>query len=279
MIKEWDREKNTLTPEEVAPRSHKRVWWRCEKGHSWQTEVKTRTAGSGCPVCARRRVDAGENDLMTLYPALAKEWDREKNGALRPEDVAPGADRRVWWRCKKGHEWRALVYSRTMQGTGCPYCEGKRVSPGENDLASVFPLIAAELEPEQEGDLTQLSPYSNRRVWWRCQKGHRWQAAVSTRTMHQSGCPYCAGRKVLKGFNDLATKNPLVAADWADDLNGALTPEMVTEGSKKQVWWRDRFGHVWKTAVYSRARDGCGCPICAGKTGKRRTISAAEARL
>ena len=272
LLRQWDTEHNgSLTPDAVSSFSHKKAWWRCEKGHLWQAEVRSRTRGRDCPVCAGRQVVPGENDLARAYPSLAKEWDFEKNGSLRPENVPPGTDRRVWWRCEKGHEWRASVSSRALQGTGCPYCAGKRVSPGENDLATVFPMLAAELDPEQDGDLSALSPYSNRRVWWRCEKGHRWQATVAARAMHQSGCPYCAGRKVLKGFNDLATKNPLVAADWDDELNGALTPEMVTAGSKKQVWWRDRFGHVWKTAVYSRARDGCGCPICAGKTGKRRS--------
>lgn len=38
------------------------------------------------------------------------------------------------------------------------------------------------------------------------------------------GCPYCAGRKVLPGFNDLASKSPDVAAQWNPALNGGLTP-------------------------------------------------------
>ena len=48
------------------------------------------------------------------------------------------------------------------------------------------------------------------------------------------GCPYCANRKVLPGFNDLATAAPLVAKQWHETLKGALTPEMVTAGSQKK---------------------------------------------
>ena len=42
--------------------------------------------------------------------------------------------------------------------------------------------------------------------------------------------PYCAGRKVLAGFNDLATLAPEVACQWHTTLNGSLTPDMVTAG-------------------------------------------------
>lgn len=53
-------------------------------------------------------------------------------------------------------------------------------------------------------------------------------------------------------------------------LNGGLTPEMVTAGSNRKVWWQCPLGHTWKAVVYSRAgSQRCGCPICAGK-GKRK---------
>ena len=269
---EWDGERNApLAPGELLPGSHRHVWWRCKKGHSWRASVKSRVAGTGCPVCANRALAPGENDLATANPALAAEWDEEKNGALTPRDVFPGSSRRVWWRCGKGHSWCAPVSSRAG-GAGCPYCAGKLVVPGENDLASANPRLAAEWNGERNGSLTpeQVTPYSNRRVWWRCPAGHEYQAAVSARASSGSGCPYCAGRKVLPGFNDLATVEPRIAAEWARELNGALTPEQVTAGSHKKVWWRCGDGHVWRAIVYSRAgKAKTGCPVCAGKVRRR----------
>ena len=108
---------------------------------------------------------------------------------------------------------------------------------------------------------------SNRRVWWQCEKGHSYRAVIAQRVQRGDGCPYCANRKVLPGFNDLATAAPLVAKQWHETLNGALTPEMVTAGSHKKAWWQCSYGHVWKAAIYSRAGvQQCGCPVCAGKT-------------
>ena len=57
---------------------------------------------------------------------------------------------------------------------------------------------------------------------------------------------------VQKGFNDLAAKAPDVAAQWHPTLNGNLTPEMVTPGSHRRVWWQCPLGHTWKAFVYSR---------------------------
>ena len=45
-----------------------------------------------------------------------------------------------------------------------------------------------------------------------------------------------------------------------------LTPEMVTPGSNKKVWWQCSMGHVWKSVIYPRTgAQQCGCPVCAGK--------------
>lgn len=270
LLRQWDSGRNApLTPASVSRGSSRRVWWRCDAGHSWCAGVKSRAAGSGCPYCAGRRLLPGENDLASARPDLAAEWDDAGNGALSPRDVLAGSHRKVWWRCARGHRWQAMISARA-RGAGCPVCAGRRVQPGENDLASRFPALAAEWDRARNGDLAPegVSAFSNRRVWWRCGLGHSYQAAVAARTKGGSGCPYCAGRRVLPGFNDLATLAPLVAAQWHPTRNGALTPSDVTAGSGQRAWWQCEAGHAWRAVVYSRTGPKrCGCPICAG-TGR-----------
>lgn len=273
LARQWHPVKNgTQTPEQILPGSHKMAWWICEKGHEWQARVKSRVGGCGCPVCANRVIRPAENDLAAQYPQLAAQWNREKNGNLTPESVAPGAAKKVWWVCERGHEWQAAVSSRTFGKSGCPVCASKKTVPGENDLASVFPLLAEQWNREKNGELTpqQVTPYANRKVWWRCERGHDYLAAVSSRTTNRTGCPYCSGRRVLPGFNDLATVEPEVAGQWHPALNGSLTPQMVTAGAHKKVWWMCSQGHVWKAAIYSRTgAHKCGCPICAGRVSAK----------
>lgn len=268
LVSQWHPTKNgDLTPEQVMAGSHRTVWWQCEKGHAWKTMVKSRVNGCGCPVCAGRMLLSGENDLATRFPEVAAQWRPAKNGALKPGNILAGSHRKVWWRCEKGHEWRSQILSRTQSSCGCPVCAGKTVVAGENDLATAAPEIAGQWDRKKNGALSpeRVTPSSNRAVWWQCPLGHSYRAMVSARTNQQSGCPYCAGKKVLPGFNDLQTKEPAVAASWHPTLNGTLTPSMVTVGSHRKAWWECPEGHVWKAVVYSRAGQKSGCPVCAGK--------------
>ena len=273
LLAQWDLERNLpLTPDDVTFGSHKRVWWTCPNGHSWQAMVYTRSEGTGCPYCTGRKVTTKQGGLLKQFPLLTAEWDVEKNASLTPQDVTTGSHKLIWWRCPKGHSWRAAVYSRTTLGASCPVCTGRQALAGENDLATLYPDIAAQWDGMKNGALrpNNVTAGSNRRVWWRCEKGHSYRAVIAQRVQRGDGCPYCANRKVLLGFNDLATVQPLVAKQWHESLNGALTPEMVTAGSHKKAWWICSYGHVRKATIYSRAGvQQCGCPVCAGKTRRK----------
>ena len=153
--------------------------------------------GTGCPFCAGQKVIQGENDLATQYPQLAAQWDAAKNGTLTPELVTSGSNRRVWWRCEKGHSYPAVIAHRVRSGSDCPYCSNHKVLPGFNDLATIEPVVASQWHPTRNGSLTpqQVTPGSRRKVWWLCDKGHAWRAVVNSRTGKQHcGCPICAGR-------------------------------------------------------------------------------------
>lgn len=107
---------------------------------------------------------------------LEPEWDAEKNAPLLFRDMTRGSSRKVWWKCKFGHEWLAR-FSNRVQGTECPSCRGKRPSPTWN-LAACFPDIAAEWHPSLNGNITpeMVLPHSNKSAWWICKGGHEWQA-------------------------------------------------------------------------------------------------------
>lgn len=274
LLVEWDTAENLPeTPQTVTYGSGLSVGWVCSQGHRWKAAVKSRTNGTGCPVCVNRKLIAGFNDLATQFPHLLDQWDWEKNEKVAPTQVLPGTRRKVWWRCELGHNWQASVVSRTSMDTGCPVCAGKQVLPGENDLSSLRPDLAQQWHPTKNHPLTpeSLMANSNRSVWWMCSLGHSWRSPVGRRVQGNTGCPVCMGKRVEPGFNDLATVDPAIAAQWAQDLNGNLTPEMVTGGSAKRVWWRCDEDHVWKAVIYARTgAQRTGFPVCAGRHKKKR---------
>lgn len=264
IAQQWDYEKNgDLTPRDVKPRSNKKVWWKCGVcGGSWQAAPATRYVGRGCPYCSGNRVLPGFNDLATRHPELCAEWNYEKNGSLKPTNVTPGSNKKVWWQCKRGHEWKATISTR-VHGAGCPYCAGNLVIPGETDLATRYPEIAAKWNYQHNGNLkpSMVMPGSHKKVWWKGDCGHEWDMPINSMVKNDS-CPYCSGKRILAGFNDLATVNPGLAAEWHPTKNGELRPTMVTANSNKRVWWRCEKGHEWQQSVAIRNGRGNGCPYC-----------------
>jgi len=189
----------------------------------------------------------GFNDLATVKPELVTQvdgWD--------PTTLTAGSKVKVAWKCEYGHKWKATVKDRSY-GYGCPVCAGRAVHVGFNDLASLRPELAAEADG---WDPTTLTEFSMKRVRWKCQYGHQWDALVSQRSIGH-GCPVCSGHRVLAGFNDLATLRPELAAE-ADGWD----PTTLTEFSAEKVRWKCQYDHRWKAVVASRS-SGRGCPTCA----------------
>jgi len=138
---------------------------------------------SGCAVCSGNQVEKGFNDLMTKQPDLSKQsvgWD--------PSEVVEGSNQRKEWKCQLGHRWFARVSDRVFKNSGCPYCTGKKVLVGFNDLTTVNPSIAQQADG---WDPTSTTVGSTRKVKWKCSEGHTWMTTVLARTQGY-GCPTCA---------------------------------------------------------------------------------------
>ena len=197
LAKEWNYEMNgDLKPQNFTVSSQRKVWWRCQKGHNWQSTIANRSSGYGCPYCANQKVLKGYNDLQTANPTLAKEWSYKQNGKLLPDNFTANSHKKVWWICHNGHEWQATIKNRNY-GYGCPYCAGQKVLPGYNDLQSINPSLAKEWHYEKNIGLEpiQVTSKSHRKVWWKCCKGHEFRMAINERNKGRE-CPQCNKEKL-----------------------------------------------------------------------------------
>jgi hypothetical protein len=215
----------------------------------------------------RRRAPVG----LSNYPILLQQWDVSNNGQLTPDDVSPSTKRKVWWRCGQGHEWKAAVYSRTSLGTSCPYCAGKRVGYN-NSLGDLYPSLSAQWHPERNGIVTafDVRPGSHKKAWWVCHHNHEWEASIRSRAKGR-GCPHCSRIRRSEGGtckvtpgNSLAVNRPDLVNEWARQKNFPLTPESVSVGSGRKVWWKCGQGHEWRARIQSRVL-GRGCPYCSNQ--------------
>ena len=266
----------------------------------WESTIANRSSGFECPFLSGRAIWPGFNDLATINPELAAQWHPTKNGNLRPTQVTANAKKKVWWflsydvpidypveylRGKHfDFEWKASIGNRN-QGKGCPYLTGNAIWPGFNDLAATNPELAAQWHTTKNGDLkpAQATVSTDKKVWWLLSydvpidypveylRGKHfdfeWKASINSRN-RGTGCPYLAGKAVWPGFNDLATTNPELAAQWHPTKNGNLRPTQVTANSNRKVWWLYPYDDPntgkhsvfeWQATVYNR-NNGAGCP-------------------
>lgn len=261
---EWHPTKNGgLNPEAIGRGARRKAWWICTNGHEWEAIIANRVWGNGCPYCTHQWVLKGENDLLTLEPELARQWHPTMNGDVTPDQVFSTTGKKYWWICDTGHEWDAKVSNRKSFGLGCPICSNQRLMVGFNDLGTTHPTLAAEWHPTRNSAVVPSQIFANTKVkpWWLGKCGHEWQADVGSRA-RGNGCPFCSNKKVLQGFNDLATTHPQLAAEWHPTKNGSLAPESVTAGTNKKIWWFGNCGHAWESIGHSRAVRESGCPIC-----------------
>jgi hypothetical protein len=234
-------------PTSVSAKSGLIKSWRCSVGHTWKTMVAHRSNGTTCPTCTNKKILVGFNDLATTNPELAAQadgWD--------PTSLTHGSNKKMSWKCQLGHTWRTTVANR-LKGKNCPYCSNQKVLAGYNDLASTNPDLAAQADGWDPSTITQGS---NKKMSWKCQLGHTWRTTLRSRTAGNN-CPVCSGRTAWPGFNDLATLQPVLAAQ-ADGWD----PSKYTENSGIKVAWICEVGHRWKAIIASRSVGG-GCPSCA----------------
>ena len=299
----WHPTKNgNLKPTQVTTNSGKKVWWMLHYNvpndypveslrrkffkFEWVASVDKRSRGDDCPYLSGRAVWIGFNDLATVSSELAAQWHPTKNGDLKPTQVTVDSNKKVWWLHTYDDpntgkhfefEWESSIHNRN-KGNGCPYLSGQAVWLGFNDLATINPELAAQWHPIKNGHLkpTQVTVDSNKKVWWLHTYDDpntgkhfefEWESSIHNRNKG-NGCPYLSGQAVWLGFNDLATINPKLAAQWHPTKNGDLKPTQVTANTDKKVWWLlsyddsktgNHFDFEWKSAINHRNK-GCGCP-------------------
>ncbi len=254
------READGWDPTKVNGGSHKSLPWKCSKNpeHRWKTSPNLRTfKKTNCPFCVNLKILPGENDLATTHPLIAREahgWD--------PTIVVAGSNKSFEWQCKKNpkHRWKNSIARRALMGAGCPYCINRAILKGENDLATTHPELAIEADG---WDPTKVGGGSHVTLKWKCKVNinHRWSVKPNSRTSMKTGCPYCAGRKILKGDNDLATTHP----DIAKEANGWDSTK-VGAGSHQKRSWKCAMDskHIWNAAPHARTGGSkTGCPKCA----------------
>jgi DNA-directed RNA polymerase subunit RPC12/RpoP len=233
------------------------------------------------------RKATAECNLITLRPDIADLWHPTNNGDATPDMFLTKSKKKVWWRCRNGHEWQARIEHLTS-GFVCPFCSGHRASK-ENNIASLFPEVAKHWHPFRNRGLRpqEFRPGSVKAVWWKCLRcGNEFQSPIASMTKERAiGCSVCRKRAVAENSRrlgilrsgSLASRYPKLAKEWHPNKNGSITPLDRSPGSQERVWWLCKNGHEWEALIGSRSR-GTGCPQCLRMRSPKSTRSRSTPR-
>lgn len=215
-----------------------------------------------CKAIFEQTIELAENTMLNVRPELFDEWDFKRNKEIDIYKVTYGSGKLIWWLCSNcDSSYDMTINQRVLQKQNCPYCAGYRVNQ-TNSLATLNPQLASQWHPTLNGELTphDVTSGSHRKVWWIGDCGHEWESGIDNRNQGR-GCPYCNGKKILIGFNDIWTTNPDLASLLVNPEDGY---KYMQYSNKKVNWKCSECGETIKNKTIAKINEhGLSCPSCA----------------
>lgn len=202
IIDEWDTQKNNISINNITPRSHKEVYWKCKNGHSYPQKIFKKTErNDGCPYCSNQKVLTGYNDLETWCKQnnridILNEWDYENNN-INPNEIYYHSTKKINWICSNNHSYPQRIREKTQSNCKCPYCSNKKILPGYNDLETWCKkhnrqdILDAWDYKENKILPNEIAPKSNKSVHFICPNGHSYPQSIDKKTIRNDKCPIC----------------------------------------------------------------------------------------
>ncbi|WP_051348560.1 zinc-ribbon domain-containing protein [Peribacillus kribbensis] len=269
LCREWDVEKNgDLLPTQLVAGTHKRVWWLCQKGHSYKASVSNRSKknGTGCPHCDIER-KSSFNEKVLFYYLKQVFQDAEEN--YRPHFLR-----------KKEVDIYIPSLSLAIEYDGEFYHKNALKDIQKNDLCRENGIDVIRIrEPK-------------------CPKLPEHVTSFARKTLHERELKECIDFIILyinqtfkmnaaadvdldrdrsvimeayyrsEKQKSLAFMRPDIAEEWHPTKNGNLTTEHIPYSSNKDAWWLGTCGHEWTAKVNNRIH-GNGCPVCYEEKGHK----------
>lgn len=165
---------------------------------------------------------------------------------------------------KMSYEEKVKEVTKTKKGPS-------KLVVGENDLAMAAPKVAAMLSEKDKHFAFEVTAGSNRKLTFVCPDcKQEFKAAVYSvvRSVDKgfTGCTVCAGRKVVRGINDLASQCPEAAAMWSSK-NKLSASEVAVKSNQKAFFKCRDCGQEFEASICNVVRavshDCTGCYDCA----------------
>ena len=189
----WDYEKNgDKKPYMYLPTSNEKFCFKCLKKHQFTSKINDLVNTNFiCPVCAKRKIYKGYNDIFTLYPNIGNEFSFDLNKDIDPYKLTKSSKKKIYFKCRKGHVYISTIYSKINKNEMCPYCLGLKPVIGENDLKTLYPKFYKEVDKTNKIDVLTLPIDSNKKIIWKCKKCKSTYKRTISERINGLNCPKC----------------------------------------------------------------------------------------
>lgn len=265
---EWNYEKNKdLFPENVTFGSSKKVWWKCAKGHEWESTIAHRAGGRGCPICNREVSTSFPEQavfyyIKQIFPDAINRYKPEwligdKNALLEIDIFIPSINVGIDYDGQAYHtdankdtkkdkiiDEHGVLLIRIREPK-CPTIDSSSKCVHISSISGVF---------YYEDAIKQLLAFVREKF------NLNFIIDVDIKR------DYSSINNSFEHINKeqaIAFTNPDLILEWDSNRNGKLTPYNVSSGSNKRIHWQcEKCGFCWIETPKHRS-SGRGCPSCA----------------
>ena len=124
-------DRNEKKPDEVALNSHKKFWFDCVCGHTFESSLlNINQANNWCPYCSNKKICNNEciccyNKSFASHPKSIC-WSNKNE--INPNEVLKGSEKKYYFNCDKcNHELLISLKKISSQGRWCSYCSHQKL--------------------------------------------------------------------------------------------------------------------------------------------------------
>lgn len=259
-LEKYYSKENRRSFKSYALQSNEKPLWTCDNGHTYPNSIY-RLSQRGffyCPLCEGSIVVAEINSVTAKRKDIVDQWSC-KNDFL-PEEVYYNTTSPVLWECPTCSGTYAFPVSDKREGNvSCPYCNGRRVLSGFNEIPS---WLIKEYSLKNEVPISEYPVNSVHKVLWTCPTCHGdYLYRICDREIGDDSCPYCRHKKILSGFNSFADTDPDLAKEWSSD-NPDLPSEYMKSSWYRALWTCPTCHGNYFYRICDRELDDDSCPYC-----------------
>ncbi|MCA0940864.1 hypothetical protein LCM28_13370 [Salipiger pacificus] len=271
LTKEWHPTENyPYTPENTSRGSKRKITWVCSLGHEFRATVNNRVAnGSGCPRCARHGMSRVElrvaTELMKLFPGAQrrkKVFGKECDVFLPELKIGIEIDGHYWHTGKKSEEIAKTLALLENGVTVIRMRDDRLERISDSDVFFKYRENEADMVCRLATKISEICFDQGHFDAAKVLREYAYEGRLIADDIFSEWVDSLPAPPPGESFKDLA---PEAAAQWDDERNGAMRPELFRPHSSFRAHWKcPECDHRWQVSIGSRTA-GNGCPACAGR--------------